>query len=82
MAGIDLDGKRRVGKKHTHTRTHTDTHGHTRTHTHTRGHTHTHCMFFGFESEVIGGIDVPESPKRPGDEKLNTIFLRCLVTRN
>ena len=33
----------------------------------------THCMFFGFEFEVIDVIDVPESPKRPGDEKLSTI---------
>ena len=42
-------------------------------------HTHTHCMFFGFEIGGIDGIDVPESPKRPGDEKFSTSFL-TLVT--
>ena len=36
-------------------------------------------MFFGFEIEGIDGIDVPESPKRPGDEKFSTSFL-TLVT--
>ena len=39
----------------------------------------THCMFFGFEIGGIDGIDVPESPKRPGDEKFSTSFL-TLVT--
>ena len=36
-------------------------------------------MFFGFEIGGIDGIDVPESPKRPGDEKFSTSFL-TLVT--